>query len=338
MKKLIFLVLSLLLLGIIIFYFWGSSNQYPTSTYNEISIYSERFDIVSDTLKIMTYNIGYMSGMTNNLAVEREEKLFSNNLDKSIAFLRRHEPDIIAFQEIDFASKRSYFYNQLDSLGKALDYLNSAKAVNWDKSYVPFPYWPISSHFGRMLSGQAILSKILIEKNELIVLDKPLNAPFYYKQFYLDRLIQVSKVKVNNREVILMNVHLEAFDLETRQLQAEHLLSVFEEYAEEFPVLLLGDFNATPSFETSGKETESIMSIFINHPLLGMATSEGEYSQSAEDFFTFSSEHPTQKIDYIFYTKNSIEKIASGVAREAGEISDHLPVWLRFRLRKEVVE
>ncbi len=333
MKNVLLIFLALLIFSLAVFYFWGSNSHYPSSKYNEIKVYHNDYKSEGDTLKIMTYNIGYLSGMTNNMAVGRNEELFKTNLDRSIDLLSTHQPDIIGFQEIDFGSKRSYYHNQLDSIGINLNYPNSSVAVNWDKSYVPFPYWPIKHHFGKMLSGQAVLSKMQIVSNEFVVLQKPINAPFYYNQFYLERLIQISKILVKGNTVILMNVHLEAFDLETRQLHAAHLLSVFEEYAKEFPVLLIGDFNAIPSFVTSSGETETTMSIFIDHPLLDMAISEEQYRQEEEQYFTFDSVEPTKKIDYIFFTKNSIEKIASGVAREAADISDHLPVWMSFRLR-----
>lgn len=333
MKKVVFGIGLLLVCSVLVFYFWGSSSHYPSSKYDEIKVYHHDYKTQGDTLKIMTYNIGYLSGMTNNMAVGRNEELFKANLDRSIALLSAYQPDIIGLQEIDFGSNRSYYHNQLDIVGTKLNYANSSVAVNWDKSYVPFPYWPIKHHFGKMLSGQAVLSKMQIVMNRFVVLEKPVNAPFYYNQFYLERLIQISKILVNGEPVILMNIHLEAFDLETRQLHAAHVLSVFEEYAKEFPVLLVGDFNAIPSFVSSSDEAESTMSIFINHPLLDMAISEEQYWQNDNKYFTFDSEKPTKKIDYIFFTKNSIEKIASGVAREAGDISDHLPVWMSFRLR-----
>jgi endonuclease/exonuclease/phosphatase family metal-dependent hydrolase len=331
MKKVVLVFFGLLISCLFIFYFWGSSSHFPSSKYNEIKVYHANYKSSDDTLKVVTYNIGYLSGMSNNLAVDRSEDLFRSNLTRAIALLKMQQADFIGFQEIDFGSQRSFYYQQLDSLGIALKYPNAASAVNWDKSYVPFPYWPIKFHFGRMLSGQAILSKMQIVENYFITLEKPLSAPFYYNQFYLERLIQISKVEINDREVILMNVHLEAFDQETRELQARYLLKEFAKYAADFPVLLMGDFNAESSFATAVEKPESSIQLFTDHPLIGMAISKEKYLKDESQFFTFDSRNPYQKIDYIFYTKHSIEKIDAGVFQEAGDISDHLPVWMTFR-------
>lgn len=142
----------------------------------------------SDTLSVLTYNIGYLSGMTNNLPVDRKESLFSDNLSRSIDLLNSYDFDFIGLQEVDFGASRSFNYNQFDSLGIQLDFHQGAYAINWDKLYVPFPYYPFKNHFGRMYSGQGILSKMQLVSNDLIVLRKPISAPFYYNAFYLDRL------------------------------------------------------------------------------------------------------------------------------------------------------
>ena len=48
---------------------------------------------------------------------------------------------------------------------------------------------------------------------------------------------------------------------------------------------------------------------------------------------TFDTKKPFERIDYIFYTKNSIEYIDGRVLNEFGEASDHLPVEMQFKLK-----
>ncbi len=333
MKKFLLGLPLLLILLVLIFYFWGSCGFYDKEKYSEIVTYNKQLSDASDTLKVMTYNIGYLSGMTNNLPVERTELLFKENLRRAKKIIRQHQPDFIGFQEIDFGSSRSYEYQQLKKIGKPLNYHMGAKAINWDKYYVPFPYWPIKFQFGKMLSGQAVLSKMQIVNNELLVLDKPLGAPFYYKAFYLDRLIQITKVKINDDELIILNVHLEAFDRETREQQAEYLLEVFHEYASDYPVLLIGDFNSPPPFAKGVSDVEKTISIFMNDDNIGEAISKEDYLLNEADYFTFNTADPYERLDYIFFNKDRIQKIDGDVLREAGDISDHFPVWMRFRIR-----
>jgi endonuclease/exonuclease/phosphatase family metal-dependent hydrolase len=281
----------------------------------------------------MTYNLGYLSGMTNNLPVKPAKGLFEDNLTKSKALIDELQPDVIGFQEIDFASSRSYQVNQLESLSQG--YQAAVKSVNWDKKYVPFPYWPPSTHFGRLQSGQALLSKFPISWSKRIVLSTPKKAPFYYQAFYLDRLIQVAELKIKDHSVIILNVHLEAFDQETREIQAGEVLNVIEQYINTYPVILIGDFNARPPFASDQVSKESTISIFIQHPLLSQALSRNNYLAHEEDHFTFDTAAPYEKLDYIFYSHQSIQLVNVSTVTEASDISDHFPLLMSFTMRTD---
>lgn len=326
--------LSILILLFISFYFWAGSGFYDREQYYKIDQYQFDQFTSKDTLKIMTYNLGYLSGMTNNLAVGRSYPFIYQNLMNAKRFLLNQKVDILAVQEIDFHSNRSHYFNQLDSLAIRGRYPFSAQAVNWDKSYVPFPYWPIKYQFGKLLSGQAILSKVPIINQHVTVLNKPKSAPFYYNKFYLDRLVQLAFIKVNTEDtLVIMNVHLEAFDSETRSDQVATVTSLFKKYSANFPVILLGDFNSIPPFGNESKDQSSIASLYELENI-SEAISQENYLANKESFFTFDSHEPFERLDYIFYTSNRIKKIDAGVAIEAGEISDHLPVWMTFTLIK----
>ncbi|MEQ9232018.1 MAG: endonuclease/exonuclease/phosphatase, partial [Cyclobacteriaceae bacterium] len=132
--------LLLLVVAFVVFYFWASSGIIAEKEYQRILTFEEATPS-KDTLTIMTYNLGYLSGMKNNLAVDMPEELFDENLVKARRLLDMYRPDIIGFQEIDFASSRSWNRNQLDSLSAGFH--QAYRSVNWDKRYVPFPYWPL---------------------------------------------------------------------------------------------------------------------------------------------------------------------------------------------------
>lgn len=332
MKKVFLIVVFVIVGSFTAFYFWASSSIHNAENYNQIVTYHSDPIIQSDTLSVLTYNIGYLSGMTNNLAVDRNDALFSQNLSRSIDILIHYNFDFIGLQEVDFGSSRSFNYNQFDSLGIHLNYHHGAYAVNWDKSYIPFPYFPIKNHFGKMYSGQSILSKMQIYSNKLLILDKPISAPFYYNAFYLDRILQISKVQLGSDTLIIMNVHLEAFDMETRELQAEKVLTEFNKWSNNYPVILMGDFNSRPPFATDILDEEKTIAIFLNNPLIEEAISKERYLKNESQFFTFDTAEPYERLDYIFYNKNKILKIDSDVLREAKDISDHLPVWMTFIL------
>jgi len=331
MKKLFLLLLLVIILFPIILFLYGRRSTLDSSEYLKL----RTFDLPSfqnrklaqtDTLTIVTYNIGYLSGMTNNLPLDREETLFKNNLHKTIALFSEVEPDIIGFQEIDMGAERSYNYNQVDSLAIALGFPNVYQSVNWDKNYVPFPYWPPSKQFGRMVSGQAVFSKFPILDHESIILEKPINASFLYNNFYLDRIVQITQQKIGKDTVCVMNLHLEAFDKETRVAQAKLVKELFEKYAKDQPVLLIGDFNSKPEYVDEDDGINEIMTAQD----IASAIDHAQYLNDSTASYTFSSGKPYQMIDYILYNQQFIKPVSAEVLSEAGEISDHLPLMMKF--------
>jgi len=324
-KKILILLILILVSGIVVFYFWAQSSKYNSDEYNEIDHFSASQGTNKDTLRIMTYNLGYLSGMTNNLAVDLPESLVRSNLNKAQSLIGELDLDIIAFQEIDFNSSRSFFINQYQELAHACSFTSGAMAVNWDKKYVPFPYWPFKYHFGSMYSGQAILSNFEIISNDRIVLPKPESNAFYYNAFYLDRLAQCVWMINGGDSLLLINVHFEAWDIETRETQAEIILEKIKQFDAYYPIILLGDFNCRPPFDDdSGERT---LGILLDHPSLSMVTSKEDDQTNTTADYTFSSKSPYEKIDYILYNNRFFDPIESKVIQEAGEISDHLPLF-----------
>ncbi|MBE9212165.1 endonuclease/exonuclease/phosphatase family protein [Plectonema cf. radiosum LEGE 06105] len=320
---------SVVIFTIIIFYFWASSGSYPRNKYAEILDYPASPPANKNEFTIITYNIGYLSGLTNNQAVSRKKKLFDDNLKTVVDALKPLNADFIGIQEIDLESKRSFNINQVDELAEQLSFNQAGIAINWDKNYVPFPYLPFSAHFGRVLSGQAILSRYPITNNKRIVLDKVASKPFFYNALYLDRVAQVSEIKVNNRSVIIINVHLEAFDVPTRRKQTEYIQKLLSEYVDKYPVLLIGDFNSTvPPIPENPQPTVDI--------LLKTAAIKSAFPPEAlnnPQIATFPSDKPIVKFDYVFYTPKNIEVIEWRIIDQVKQASDHLPVMMKFRFK-----
>lgn len=336
MKMLTTLAISLLLLiggGLIIvalFFWWASSGRLPEADYAQVKT-TEDFPLrtQADSITVVSYNIGYLSGLTNNQAVRPPADLYERNLATAIAALAPLKPDILALQEIDLESRRSYRVDQAAALATALEYPQRAIAINWDKRYVPFPYWPPAVHFGQMLSGQAVLSRFPITQHERMVLDRVPENPFYYNALYLDRLAQVAHLTVNDQTLVVINLHLEAFDSATRQRQTEYVLALAETYADRYPVLLLGDFNSALNRDAEG-EPRSIQAV-LESPVFVSEIARETLNDSAN--LTFPSDTPEFTLDYIFYTPATIELLAAAVVPEAAQASDHLPLVMRFRLR-----
>lgn len=321
------LILFLFVISTLGFIFWGSTHQLTESEYTAIVHYNHTPPATDSTFTIITYNIGYLSGMMNNTSQVRKKADFERHMTQVKLAFDMHDPDFIGLQEVDFNSSRSFHVNQLDELANKLGIVSAAKAINWDKRYVPFPYFPPTQHFGSMQSGQAILSKYPIRLHDRIVLNRPPND-FWFDAFYLERLAQVATIQVNGQDIVIINVHLEAYHKETRLQQSEAVLALYRNYAKAYPTLLIGDFNSEPPH--NGDDAPSL-NVFLNEPQLKSACPASEYRKAKN--MTYPSESPNQQIDFIFYHEDQIEVIDQKVIHEIGTASDHLPVLMKFKLK-----
>ena len=284
-----------------------------------------------DTLSVMTYNLGYLSGMINNSPSQRKEENFDQNELRFSQLIKQWNPDILGLQEVDIDADRSFNKDQSAGLMEDLEYRQRYFSVNWNKRYVPFPYWPFSAHFGKIISGQAIISKFNLSNTEAVTLVMPENKSFLYKAFYLERLIQSSDAIIGEDTIRILNVHLEAFEKETRLEHARVVRQMFEAISEQMPVLLIGDFNSQPDYVA----IDDAMQIIMGSKHIKSAISKQQYHMNPEKYFTFNSRDPYQMIDYILFNENFIQSISSSVVSEASETSDHLPVFMEFVLKHQ---
>ncbi len=341
-KNIVFVFLILFVLAVI-FFFWAKSPNWSKEQYAQIRHFptdqsqSETAETSDATISLLTYNIGYLSGMTNNTAVRPSQEFYQQNMDGALDSLRQYNADILALQEIDFGSKRSYYLDQFEEIGEKVPYKNGAMVVNWDKKYVPFPYFPVSVHFGQVLSGQAILSNYDILEQERVKLAAVDSQPFYYSAIYLHRLAQRVKVNIAGRDVMLFNVHTEAFDAPTRMQQIKFLKEWFLQVAQTMPVIMMGDFNSDSRYESddlsdaeSNKNSAAILQ-FYDDPRIG--TTSAKESLSQQHTLTYPSDKPTEQLDYIFFSSTHFELITAKVLTDFGQVSDHLPFYAELRFK-----
>ena len=345
------LLLIVLVLAFAGFFVWASSGTLAEDELAVLTVYDDgAIRAPHDTFTVMTYNLGYLSAMTNNRPVKTTAAFFAETMEAAAALIRRVDPDVIAFQEIDFGAGRSYEVHQLDTLAARGGYAASATAVNWDKRYVPFPSANPLVHFGRVVSGQAVLSRYPLAQHERVVLERPERVMSYppplnrlAEAFYIDRLAQVVAVDLG-QPVLLINVHLEAWNAATRQRQARQVRALVERYQDDHAVVLLGDFNSLlPASKLSPLLPARRWAYFANDQTLetllagsGLreAFADTVYRAAEAATFTFPADAPTVKIDHIFYEPDDIEAVEAFVVRGTHQPSDHRAVVMRFVFRE----
>ena len=281
--------------------------------------------------KVATWNLGYLSGMDNNTANPRSGHDFRLAAEDAQALLERVAPDLLLLQEVDFGAKRSFEVDQGALLARRLDFGEAALAKTWDKRYVPYPYWPPKAHFGQVLSGQAILSQAALRNHRRVELKRRTTWPVY-DYFYLDRVAQVAEVSCGGQSVMLINLHLEAFDRATREAQIDQVLALVRAW--DGPLLLGGDFNCVPPWASKQHGLEAEPGVdFRDEQTLRKVLSSGlvELQPPGEESFTFPADKAEMRLDYLFYTPQFFSLVGWEV-EDVGRASDHRLLWGEFEL------
>lgn len=327
------LTLSALLVGLVLWVVWASTGRLSDGERTQ----TKRYDApplrsAPDTLTVMTYNIGYLSGMTNNDPVVRPDSFLSANLEQALTLIREADPDVIGFQEIDYGAARSGYVQQLDTIARRLGYAAAAQAVNWDERYIPFPYGRPAVHFGRTVSGQAVLSRFPIRNHARKVLSRP---PQWIGRdaFYLDRLAQVAVLDLGGRPLFVLNLHLEAFDQNTREKQAREVRRYYDRLAATgLPVLLLGDFNSERA-PANAAARDSTLHILVHDTILKPTVPDSVRATRASTTSTYPADNPTRKIDHIFYPSDVLKRVGHQIrCGSPSPPADHCAVTASFRL------
>ena len=215
-----------------------------------------------DSIDIVTWNIGYaglseeadffMDGGTHTRSVSEDGVMA--NMEGIISLLKSYDPDVIFIQEVDESSTRSYRIDETVLLADAFSDFTTAFAYNYKCLFVPFPMPPLA----RVYSGLQTLSRFgtsEFEKSgdsEIMTADRiQLPCPFSWpvRLANLKRGLLVERVQIegSDAELVLINLHLEAYDSGEGKIAQTKLLAEFikSEYEKGNYVIAGGDYNLT---------------------------------------------------------------------------------------------
>lgn len=200
-------------------------------------------------LKVAVWNIGYGALGDNadffmdggkSVKTADEERVLSN-MEGVINEVASLDPDIIFFQETDRDSSRSSHINGYAMLQDSFQEYCSSFAQNFKVAFLPYPVPPI----GKVDSGIATFSSYPVSSSERVQLPIPFKWPV--RMANLKRCVLISRIPVRNtdKELVLVNLHLEAYDDgEGKKAQTEMLAQLLsEERAKGNYVIAGGDFN-----------------------------------------------------------------------------------------------
>ena len=220
----------------------------------EISGHAAAEPNLAQPFTVMTWNVGYGAlderqdcYWDGGKGVDGESKaIVQENIDAIRDRIQTIDPDLLFLQELDVDSKRSYRIDELASFQNAFgkDACACSFAENFKAGFVPLPLY---NPTGRVEAGIAIFSKYAVSSATRIQLPIPFSWPM--KLFNLKRCLLINRLPISNsdKELVLINLHLEAYDDgEGKARQLAMLMDTMQaEYDKGNYVIAGGDFNQT---------------------------------------------------------------------------------------------
>lgn len=215
------------------------------------------------------------------------------NLDVIAKVIIDTNPDFVALQEVDYKTNRAKKYDLVTELG-------------WRAKMAPI--YARAMHYDDGEYGEGVLSKYTFLSTRNIPLphlpdDEPRAA------------LEITTVLPSKDTISFIGTHLDHLKVDTNKImQAKEINKVFSN--NKYPTILAGDLNAEPNSNT--------MNILESY---WTASYDKTNPQS-----TFSSENPTQKIDYVlFYPKHKWKVLETKVICDT-IASDHCAYLVTLQL------
>jgi endonuclease/exonuclease/phosphatase family metal-dependent hydrolase len=328
-----FFVLLIIALGI--FTYWGIGGSLPERIAIPLDQVANPVNWpIPEVLTVASYNIGHGHGIKEHSLDYRDKETVIRQLASVADAMTQMNADVFLLQEVDIDSDRSFRVNQIEFIKARTKHAYHACAMVWEKNYVPYPFWPLSHHLGYVRAANCILSRFPLSNHERIIFNKPASHPFWINWGYIDRGIERADVNIAGHKIALVNIHLEAWDREARELQATVTLDYIKEI--KIPVILGGDFNTVPNnaMKTSDFSddpgvdytAEKTLNIIEKNGVDIKVAKLNAPDNAANQLFTFRSDSPNRLLDHIYLFGGSLQFVDFRVVSEAGTASDHLPV------------
>lgn len=347
LSKIIGSIVAVVLILLLVFVLFLSINEYKPKEVEQLTPISGHKKISQDDLmSLLSFNIGYAGlsdsedfFMDGGKKIEPATKqLVEENLEGITDVLQDNPADVYLLQEVDHNSKRSKYINQEDYLTEKLG-MDSVFAYNFNVPYVPFPLPPI----GRVESGIMTMTDFEMTSASRIALPNPFKWPISMANLKRALLETRYEVEGTDKELVIYNLHLEAYDNGDGKVEQSKLLKKYleQEYKKGNYVIAGGDFNQV--FEGSH--------VFPDTKQEGWHPGNLEKTDIPAHFtFAFDDEYPTVRVlnheytgDYNtsqvyvidgFIVSDNVNVKEVSVLNQNFRYSDHHPVKMEVELGK----
>ena len=242
----IVLVIVFLLAGLVI---WLSLTEFKPSAVEPVAVESQGEAVeTGKVLTLFNWNIGYSGlGAAEDFFMDGGKSVRTESRDNIYGYLngitqtiKESDADIVMLQEVDQNSTRSYHVNQRELLSGYFS--SNCYALNYSCPFVPIPFPPL----GQVNSGLLTLTDgLAISSAQRIALSCPFSWPVRIANLKRCLLVSYIPVSGSDRQLVLVNLHLEAYtEAGGREAQTKQLLEfITEEYEKGNYVIAGGDFN-----------------------------------------------------------------------------------------------
>lgn len=232
-------------------------------------------------IKVMTYNLRF-----GELA----------SLEQLGEFIKKQQPDLVALQELDWMTQRDKVPHQHNK-----DFITE---LGYRTGM--FPLYGKTIYYANGLYGIGILTRKPYISVEKIILPKAANVKEY-------RALLLATIELTETDTLVFaSTHLDYTSSNARQDQIKTINGKLK--SAKYPVLLGGDFNATPA------STE-------------MAEGFSGWAKLSNTAPTSPAKNPGNKIDYLWGFPEQCWKLIS-TQTISTQLSDHLPIISEVELIK----
>jgi len=233
------------------------------------------------SIRVLTYNILHGATVNNDYNIELIARVITSA-----------SPDIVALQEVDFKTKRAKEMDLATRLGNLTGFA---------------PLFGRAMYYDNGEYGEGILSRYSFIKTSVYPLPfSPGNEP--------RTALQVTIQLQGGDEIMFIGTHLDHTRPETDRInQAKKINELFKDI--NIPMILVGDFNATPDSEPIKILSQYWIDACGNNPQP-----------------TFPSANPKQKIDYIMYRPADRWRVVETRIIDEKVASDHCPLFAILEL------
>ena len=286
-------------------------------------------------IKILTYNLGnvvygenfYFDGKRNdinykNLFPSNKKEVF-NNIYGQMEIIGNNNPNIILFQEISKLSFSNYFSNPYKKYKQKLNEYDSVYYSN-------YKFLGILNHGKSTFIKGKFNSEILKASYKI---EGILNNYFGSNNSYI-----LSRIKINDsdKELVIINIHFTAFrkNYEVRVLQINYILELAnEEYVKGNYVIIGGDFNMNLNINKKVHRKSNLPKEILNK--INSNWSINCDGKTVRDLSVRLEENNDERVYDGFICSNNI-KVMKINSLENFKYSDHSPVIMEFKLKKEI--